>query len=328
MCNYKIKYLLLLLFVFSGFQYTHAQFDPPAGKPGTKAMHADSALFISWAKSCIVERGLEDCADSNSNKVSTGQDEFAVGKADGAVVSLGDGGMATLTFDFPIVNGQGADFAVFENSFSDNYLELAFVEVSSDGVHFVRFPSVSNTDTTTQIGSFGSIDASQLYNLAGKYKASYGTPFDLEELKDSIGLDINNIMYVRIRDVIGSINDSFCTRDSKGAKVNDPYPTAFESGGFDLDAVGVIHNTENFSSIKKIEKQLLTFPNPVQALQYFIFQSDEELNVRVFDMQGKMVFEDINKVCIHNLIIETSGVYIIKWVTASGKTGDNKLIVR
>lgn len=324
----KIKYLLLLVLVLNVFQYTQAQFDPPAGKPGSKAIHADSALIISWAKSCIVERGLEDCADSNGNKVSTGLDVFAVGKADGAVVSLGDGGFATLTFEFPIVNGPGADFAVFENSFSDSYLELAFVEVSSDGVHFVRFPAVSNTDTTTQIGSFGSIDGTRLYNLAGKYKASFGTPFDLEELKDSVGLDINNIIYVRIRDVIGSINDSLCTRDCRGVKVNDPYPTSFESGGFDLDAVGVIHNTESYSLIKTISKQVLTFPNPVQALQYFIFQSDEELNVRVFDMQGKMVFEDINKVCIHNLIIETSGVYIIKWVTASGKTGDNKLIVR
>ncbi|MFN6048554.1 MAG: T9SS C-terminal target domain-containing protein, partial [Bacteroidota bacterium] len=51
--------------------------------------------------------------------------------ASNGVVSLGDGGIATLTFDPPITNGDGFDFAVFENTFLDTFLELAFVEVST-----------------------------------------------------------------------------------------------------------------------------------------------------------------------------------------------------
>jgi hypothetical protein len=51
----------------------------------------------------------------------------------------------------------GYDFAIFENGFpfgsGSFYLELAFVEVSSDGKHFVRFNAISNTDTTQQIDS-------------------------------------------------------------------------------------------------------------------------------------------------------------------------------
>jgi hypothetical protein len=46
---------------------------------------------------------------------------------------------------------------------------------------------------------------------------------------------------VRIRDVVGSIKPEYATLDSKGNPINDPWPTTFPTGGFDLDAVGVIH---------------------------------------------------------------------------------------
>jgi len=54
---------------------------------------------------------------------------------DGYIVSLGDSGVADVTFAGAIYNGPGADFAVFENGFlnatndSLAFLELAFVEV-------------------------------------------------------------------------------------------------------------------------------------------------------------------------------------------------------
>ena len=72
-------------------------------------------------------------------KASSGDTNSPLGKAgDGTILSLGDGGEATLTFSTPISNGQGADFAIFENSFSATFLELGLVEVSSDGQNFVR----------------------------------------------------------------------------------------------------------------------------------------------------------------------------------------------
>ena len=61
------------------------------------------------------------------------------------MVSLGKGGSITLSFDPPVSNGDGWDFAVFENGFEDTFLELAYVEVSSDGVVFVRFDNASLT---------------------------------------------------------------------------------------------------------------------------------------------------------------------------------------
>ncbi|MHC4524745.1 MAG: hypothetical protein ACYSU8_04310, partial [Planctomycetota bacterium] len=122
------------------------------------------------------------------------------------VVSLGDGGMATLTFDAPITNGPGYDFAVFENALNDTFLELAFVQVSSDGVNFFGFDCNSLTPTNRQAEAFGALDTTNIHNLAGKYRLGYGTPFDLEELKDIDGLlDVNSVTHVRVIDVVGYV---------------------------------------------------------------------------------------------------------------------------
>jgi hypothetical protein len=181
---------------------------------------------------------------NGSNKASFGYPSFALGQAQDVsyeVVSLGDGGMATLTFDRPIVNGSGSDFTVFENAFDDMYLELSFVEVSSNGERFVRFPAVSLTQTDIQVDGFGTLDATNIHNLAGKYRQGFGTPFDLDDISDSTEIDLDNIRFVRIVDVIGTIEDAYATFDSQGNKVNDPWPTPFHSCGFDLDAVGAIN---------------------------------------------------------------------------------------
>lgn len=220
-----------------------------AGTAGSTAVHKDASIFVSWATGIEVHRGWVNMADTSvtyngSNKASFGVPALALGQATGEAfdaISLGDGGMATLTFDRPIKNEPGADFAVFENSASDSYLELAFVEVSSDGKHFVRFPASSLTPTTTQIGGFGALEATNIHNLAGKYKQGYGTPFDLEDLKDSAHININNIRFLRIIDVVGNIAAPFANYDANGNTINDPWPTPYHSCGFDLEAVGIIH---------------------------------------------------------------------------------------
>lgn len=224
-------------------------FAPAAGQPGSTAVHKDSSVFQSWATGIQVQRGLINIADpsvtdNGSNRASYGYPSFALGKAAGSsvnAVSLGDAGVATLTFDRPIVNGEGYDFAIFENSFSDTYLELGFVEVSSDGERFVRFPAISRTQDTVQVGGFGQLDPTNVYNFAGKYRQGYGTPFDLDELKDSAGIDLNHVRFVRIVDVVGNIDPQYASYDAEGNIVNDPWSNPFASGGFDLEAVGLIH---------------------------------------------------------------------------------------
>ncbi len=214
------------------------------GTEGCTAIRFDSSIVAAWATGCTIVRGPVDITNPEGPKVHYGTDDAGIGPASTSTtdaVSLGDGGTATLTFAEPIRNIAGPDFAVFENSFDDHFLELAFVEVSSDGEHFVRFRASSLTQTETQLS--GNLDPTLLNNLAGKYRVGYGTPFDLEELRGSEGLDIDRVTHVRLVDVVGTIDPQYATRDYKGRIVNDPWPTRdtiWASGGFDLTGVAVL----------------------------------------------------------------------------------------
>jgi hypothetical protein len=221
-------------------------FAPAAGQSGSTAIACSDPQFVEWASGISLQRGPMDISNPGAGLASYGQPQDALGPATTSatshVVSFGDGGSATLSFDRPITNGPGSDFAVFENGVTDTYLELAFVEVSSDGKNFFPFPSVSLTQTTTQVGAFGTLDPTNLYDLAGKYRVGYGTPFDLSEL-DGVSplLDINAVTEVKLVDVVGSIQDAYASYDSQGHKINDPWTTPFASSGFDLTGVGVIN---------------------------------------------------------------------------------------
>ena len=249
-----------------------AQFAPDADTEGTTAIDMNSDSFVAWANNAEITRGYLNISDKSfeidgSNKASFGEVGNALGEANGNasdVVSLGDSGVVVLTFNAPIVNGDGFDFAVFENSFSNEFLEFAFVEVSSNGIDFVRFPSYSHTPTSNQTNGFGNTDPTKIRNLAGKYRSGYGTPFDLEELIDSANVDVNNITHVKIIDVVGSVDANFGTKDARDTLINDPFPTPFESGGFDLDAVGVIHTAD--LGMEEFDFEVSLYPNPVQDL--------------------------------------------------------------
>ena len=262
-----MKAFLLFIFCFLAFG-VYAQYAPQAGLSGSTAISASSSEFVAWATQCTIYRGLMNIADPSLGYASAGDSSLAIGPADDYTVSLGDSGVAVLTFAHPIYNGTGPDFAVFENGFvnpsndSQAFLELGFVEVSSDGVNYTRFPAVSLTSDNVQITNDSYIYANNLHNLAGSYLAMYGTPFDLEELAGIPGLDINNITHVRIVDVIGDIS-GHSTYDSTGKAVNDPWPTPFPSCGFDLDAVGVI-NAVGVNDIKSLANNVSVsvFPNP------------------------------------------------------------------
>lgn len=275
---------------FSAFSQSYA---PPASQVGTTAIHKDSSVFVGWATGVEVKRGYLNAADTNfavngNNKASFGLPAEALHKAEGNsmnVVSLGDGGMATLTFEKPIMNGAGPDFAVFENGFTEDFLELAFVEVSSDGIHFFRFPSHSENQFATQIGSYGTMNCRYIHNLAGSYIQGYGTPFDLSDLPVDALLDDNAITHVRIVDVVGSVNPLFGSKDSHGNMVNDPYPTAFASGGFDLDGVGVIY--QGTLSVNVNEIQANVYPNPTNGM--LTVKLNGQYNIRMLDITGKVV---------------------------------------
>lgn len=276
-------FLLFFPMVIIGQSYA-----PAPGQPGSTAISKDSSVIIAWASGVQVIRGPLDIANVALGAAIFGQDVNALGPAEGdgvMIVSLGDGGSATLTFSSPIMNGSGPDFAVFENGFADNYMEFAFVEVSSDGQNFARFPSFSETPVTVQIDNFMFGDCRYVHNLAGKYRQGYGTPFDLDELDPGIPIDLNAITHVRLVDVVGSIDPLYGTTDFLGNIINDPYPTVFESGGFDLDAVGVIHQAP--MSVNNIPFNISLYPNPTPGIVHISLP--EACLIEVFSLDGKLL---------------------------------------
>lgn len=270
-----------------------AQFHSPAGMAGSNAMHADSNAFVAWAKACTVVRGFQDISNTSLGKASVGDSSFVTAKADAGVVSLGDGGVAIITFSAPITNGPGYDFAVFENAFNDTFLELAFVEVSSDGINYVRFPATCNLQDTLQYDNSGILDAKKINNLAGKYRVLFGTPFDLQELAGTTSIDITSITHVKLIDVIGSLNHSYASYDSNNHIINDPWPTPFNSSGFDLDAVGVIN--QKAVGIDELNSQSVfkTYPNPAQDELFILTRTpNEKTEITISDLTGNILIRE------------------------------------
>ncbi|MBQ7551700.1 MAG: T9SS type A sorting domain-containing protein [Bacteroidales bacterium] len=291
-------------------------FDGVVLSEGCQAIHYDDPAILGWATACTIERGPRNIA-APGGIVAFGSEDDAVGPASAntaAVVSLGDGGTAVLTFDIPIQNGDGYDFAVFENALNNTFLELAFVEVSSDGVNYVRFPAISNTPTDVQVLDGGSVDATLIYNLAGKYAAGWGTPFDLEEIADDPAIDVNNITHVRVVDVVGSVNPRYATRDSRGHIINDPYPTDHNTSGFDLDGVCVLNGWRP-NSVADYEVPNTTFkiyPNPCQSA----VNCETEIGqpVVIYNAMGAVVYcviatETLTVISVNDL---PAGMYIIQ----------------
>ncbi len=324
----KLIGFLLALFPFA----IYAQDYPPAAEqPGSTAIPAASELFVAWATGIEVVRGPVDISrpdfeQNGSNYASHGQPEDALGPATNNVVSLGDAGIAILTFAKPITNGPGFDFAVFENSFDDTFLELAFVEVSSNGVDYFRFPSHSQTQTETQIAAFDPIDPTYINNLAGKYRAFFGTPFDLSDLEDNALLDKSRITHIKIIDVVGSIDPAYARYDSYGNIINDPFSTPFPSSGFDLDAVGVINQRTLSVENNLIAAHVIVYPNP--ANDHFYIKSPQIISkVKLLDIQGRIVLNQHQITQERKLDISQlqAGVYVLV-VESENKSYTFKLI--
>ncbi|MCO6045783.1 PEP-CTERM sorting domain-containing protein [Aeoliella sp. ICT_H6.2] len=214
--------------------------------PGVDAAYADPTVALGANGSGIVSLG-----DLDAGQIDTGVQP----------------GSITLQFALPIVDKAGPDLAVFENAaeyFTAPYIfgELAYVEVSSNGTDFARFPSVSlniepddngELDTDEIAVPFGrnfaGVDTTNIHNLAGVHPAGIGTPFDLAELITqpevvSGAVDLSAIQFVRLVDIPG--NGAFL--DSLGNPILDTWLTT-GSGGLDLDAVGALNVPEPASMV-------------------------------------------------------------------------------
>ncbi|MBX2853267.1 MAG: PEP-CTERM sorting domain-containing protein [Phycisphaeraceae bacterium] len=216
------------------------------------AIASGSSVFQEWADAIDPTRTA--FAPNGSTSIDQVGGINSLGDLDESQINNGDPvGFLTVTFPNGIRNGSGADFAIFENGFifpGDPYLnaELAYVEVSSNGTDFARFQSIStNTSFEGDFGQgFGGFDTTNIYNLAGKHGAGFGTPFDLDDLlTDPLvidgDVDLEDIQYVRLVDIPG--NGAFL--DSLDNPILDAWLTT-GTGGYDFalgegSGVGVIN---------------------------------------------------------------------------------------
>ena len=175
------------------------------------------------------------------------------------VVVLGTGGSITLGFDVVIQDGPGADFIASENGFSfaapnEIFAEVAFVEVSSDGVVFARLPS-RYAGPPNALPPFGTSAMGTFAGLVGGMPGianvltnsippedpvrAGGEAFDLAPLAAhplvlTGQLDLQAVKYVRIVDVPeGQVSDSYG---------NLIYDHGGANGSADIDAVTVINH--------------------------------------------------------------------------------------
>jgi len=161
----------------------------------------------------------------------------------GHILSLGEGGSIILEFDDVIKDGPGTDFVIFENGFyaAGTFSEWAFVEVATTTNAWARFPVTSFI--TNAIDAYEPMDVTKVDGVAGKHAMEYGTPFNLEWLKNdaqvlSGAVNLDQIAYIRIVDIIGNGSSV----DQFGHPLFDPFGAApLSTDGFDLRGVGVVN---------------------------------------------------------------------------------------
>jgi hypothetical protein len=227
-------------------------------------------FFATEVKSSVVG-GNQNGSFALTGKALGGPRGDPGGVAD--VYNLGAGGSITLGFDDnggatprAIVDGPGADFIVFENPFlsgANSFAELLFVEVSTDGTSFARFPVVSNTPG--KLWEFSPINPNNVSGFGGVHPVlanvdtntinpfdpavAGGDAFDLSALAShplvvAGTVDLQQIRYLRLVDVIG---DGSLFDDQVPAKpIYDPFynqslTAPGSNNGADLDAVSVIN---------------------------------------------------------------------------------------
>ena len=329
--NMKYKILLITL-LFCKFSY--AQFDPQIGFGSKQAIYRDSSVIKGWATTCNVTRGWQNYLDTLLGKATVGSEFYGTLKADGSVISLGDSGIAILQFDNPISDKEGPDFCVFENGFIVNntqgisHAELAFVEVSSDGVNYVRFPSQCLLDSTVQKGNFDGSNVSLIDGLAGKYIGGYGTPFDLNIFAALSSININKITHVKLIDVVGNKDAQYPARDKNGRKIIDPWPTPFAASGFDLDAVGVINQLYKTAVFEKEEAAFSVYPNPVKIGENITLNNlNNHAQISLVNNLGMEVFYSVSN---GQKVIETNnfeaGIYFLT-ITQNKQTIHQKIVI-
>jgi hypothetical protein len=175
---------------------------------------------------------------------------------------LGVGGVLTLELGNRCVDGAGTDLLVCENPFlvgggSTSFVEACFVEVSSDGTHFARFPN-RYAGTSGPFLPFTGNPPGWYAGFAGVHPVranpaagidpqdlviAGGDAFDLADLADhpavlSGDVDLADIAFVRLVDI-----DSGADTDDSGTPIWDCGIDSVSSA--DIDALVAVNSDAN-----------------------------------------------------------------------------------
>ena len=179
--------------------------------------------------------------------------------------SLGVGGELVLELGLPAYDGPGTDLLVCENPFYVNgttlaYAEAVFVEVSTDGTTFARFPT-RFVGPPGPYSPFQGLVPAWFSGFAGAMPvlvvpATGGDPldivsaggdaFDFADLASepavlSGAVDLDDVRYVKLVDAVAGQ-----AHDSQGTLVWDVgFPTLDSA---DIDALVAVHNQGSYSS--------------------------------------------------------------------------------
>lgn len=226
------------------------------------------ALAVAWTAS-FTDYAIA-VVSVNPGPTATGDPVLALGAPVGLglwqgateVYTLGVGGTIVLELDSPLVNAAGTDLIVCENPFLvlgtvTSFAEAMFVEVSSNGVDFARFPTQYVGDTgpfSPTIGlppawysGFAGVMPVSANLAAGidplDVVAAGGDAFDLAELEDHplvTGklLNLDQISFVRLIDI-----ESGMEQDSNGTIVWDAGLDGLAAS--DVDALIGVNNLAN-----------------------------------------------------------------------------------
>ena len=99
---------------------------------------------------------------------------------------------------------------LIDNFAHENSKDYTCLEVGTHWGYTTNVLSHLFKDVITIEGVSENVEkAIDINNLAGKYRALYGTPFDLEELSDYQAINIDSITHIRVIDVVGSIKEKY-----------------------------------------------------------------------------------------------------------------------
>lgn len=133
-----------------------------------------------------------------------------------------------------ILNKEGVDFIIFENCIVNQFTKKVFAEpavvsISQNGIDFIEFPY--NIDSLTGLAGVTPTNGNK---DPFDYPASGGDGFDLDLIK------IDSVKYIKIKDVSEAI-------------LNNPKHNNYDAtiSGFDLDAVAIIHHSDNINSVEQ-----------------------------------------------------------------------------